>query len=268
MHPTNSANSLNGGADYHGRAVLQKELNFESENEHQELHLAIAGREGYYLTKRMFDVMGAICLLVLLFPLMLVIAMAIYIYSPGPIFYVQERIGAKRLRVNDQTYWRREPFRFFKFRTMKVNADSSIHQKYVTALIENDQKSMAEVQGEETSVRKILKDPRLIRPGSWLRKYSLDELPQLLNVLRGDMSLIGPRPSIAYEVKVYKPWHFRRFGAQPGISGLQQVMARCNKDFDEQVNLDIDYIEHQSLWLDIKIAIQTPFAIMSARGAY
>ncbi len=127
---------------------------------------------------------------------------------------------------------------------------------------------MAEVQGGETSVRKILKDPRLIRPGSWLRKFSLDELPQLWNVLRGDMSLIGPRPPISYEVNVYKPWHFRRFEAQPGISGLQQVKARCNKEFDEQVKLDIDYIENQSLWLDIKIAVKTPFAILSAKGAY
>lgn len=247
---------------------MQKEINAASESELHELHLATAGRHGYYFSKRLFDIVVAVFLLLILSPLMLVIAIAIFIYSPGPIFYVQERIGAKRHRVNDQTYWKREPFNFFKFRTMKVNADPSIHQKYVTALIENDQKSMADVQGEETSVRKILKDPRLIRPGSWLRKYSLDELPQLWNVLRGDISLIGPRPPISYEVKVYKPWHFRRFGAQPGISGLQQVKARCNKDFDEQVKLDIDYIEHQSLWLDIKIAVQTPFAILSARGAY
>lgn len=247
---------------------MQKEINVAGESELHELHLAIAGRHGYYFSKRLFDIVVAVFLLLILSPLMLVIAIAIFIYSPGPIFYVQERIGAKRHRVNDQTYWKREPFNFFKFRTMKVNADPSIHQKYVTALIENDQKSMADVQGEETSVRKILKDPRLIRPGSWLRKYSLDELPQLWNVLRGDMSLIGPRPPISYEVKVYKPWHFRRFGAQPGISGLQQVKARCNKDFDEQVKLDIDYIEHQSLWLDIKIVVQTPFAILSARGAY
>jgi len=250
------------------RDVLQKEFNLECESELQELHLAIAGREGYYIAKRLFDVVAAAFLLLILSPLMLVIAAAIYLYSPGPIFYVQERIGAKKLRVNGQIFWKLEPFRFFKFRTMKVNADPSIHQKYVTALIENDQKSMAEVQGGETSVRKILKDPRLIRPGSWLRKFSLDELPQLWNVLRGDMSLIGPRPPISYEVNVYKPWHFRRFEAQPGISGLQQVKARCNKEFDEQVKLDIDYIENQSLWLDIKIAVKTPFAILSAKGAY
>lgn len=248
--------------------MQQEKLYLEHETDLQELHLAIAGREGYYALKRLMDVVCATCLLLVLSPLMLVIAITIYLYSPGPIFYIQERIGAKRLKVGNQTFWKREPFRFFKFRTMKVNSDSSIHQKYVTALIKNDRTRMAEVQGRETSVRKILRDPRLIRPGSWLRKYSLDELPQLWNVLRGDMSLIGPRPPISYEVKVYKPWHYRRFDSQPGISGLQQIKARCNVDFDDQVKLDIEYTEKQSLWLDIKLAIQTPLAILMARGAY
>ncbi len=252
-----------------GRFILQEEnLHLDHEKDLQELHAAISGREGYYILKRLMDVICAACLLLVLSPLMAAIAVAIYLYSPGPIFFVQERIGAKRLRVGNQTFWRREPFRFYKFRTMKVNSDPSIHQKYVTALIENDKKGMVEVQGRETTVRKILNDPRLIRPGGWLRKFSLDELPQLWNVLRGDMSLIGPRPPIPYEVKVYKPWHYRRFDAQPGISGLQQVKARCNADFDDQVKLDIEYIEKQTLWLDIKIALQTPLAILLARGAH
>lgn len=242
-------------------------LDLEQETDIQEFHPAISGRERYYVAKRMMDIVGASLLFLILSPLMLMIAAAIYIYSPGPIFYIQERVGAKRLRVGNQILWKREAFRFFKFRTMKLNADSSIHQKYVTALIKNDQKGMAEVQGEETTVRKILHDPRLIRPGSLLRKFSLDELPQLWNVLRGDMSLIGPRPPIPYEVKVYKPWHYRRFSAQPGISGLQQVKARCTADFDDQVKFDLEYISHQSIWLDIKIALLTPLAILSGRGA-
>jgi lipopolysaccharide/colanic/teichoic acid biosynthesis glycosyltransferase len=243
-------------------------LNLEQETEVQELHLVMTGREGYYIAKRLMDIVGAACLLLVLSPLMLLIAAAIYIYSPGPIFYVQERVGAKRLRMGNQIFWKREPFRFFKFRTMKINADSSIHEKYVTALIKNDQKSMAEVQGENTKVRKLLHDPRLIRPGSLLRKFSLDELPQLWNVLIGDMSLVGPRPPIPYEVKVYKPWHYRRFGAQAGISGLQQVKARCSADFDAQIKIDLEYIANQSLWLDIKIALLTPLAILSSRGAH
>lgn len=248
--------------------MREEKLNLEYVTDIPELHTVITGRGVYYALKRLMDIVCAACLLLALSPFMLGIVAAIYVYSPGPVFYVQERVGAKRFRVGNQTYWKCEPFRFFKFRTMKINSDPSIHQKYVTALIANDRKAMAEVQGQETSARKILKDPRLIRPGSWLRKYSLDELPQLWNVLRGDMSLIGPRPPISYEVKVYKPWHYRRFDAQPGISGLQQVKARCNADFDDQVKLDIEYIERQSLWLDIKIALQTPLAILLARGAY
>jgi lipopolysaccharide/colanic/teichoic acid biosynthesis glycosyltransferase len=126
---------------------------------------------------------------------------------------------------------------------------------------------MTEIQGQETTVRKLLHDPRIIRPGSLLRKFSLDELPQLWNVLRGDMSMVGPRPAIPYEVDMYSQWHMRRLETTPGITGLQQVKARCITDFDEQVRLDIQYVDTQSLWLDLKIAIQTPFAILSGRGA-
>lgn len=234
----------------------------------EEIRLVIAGREGYYALKRGFDVAAALALLLILSPLMLLIAASIYAYSPGSVFFRQERVGSKRMRIGDRTYWKREHFTCYKFRTMKLNADSSIHQQYVKALIENDEKGMADAQGRETDVRKLVNDPRVIRPGKLLRKFSLDELPQLLNVLRGDMSLIGPRPSIPYEVQYYKPWHMRRLEAQPGLSGLQQVKARCIRDFDEQVKLDIEYIECQSLWLDFKIAVQTPLAILFARGAY
>ena len=230
--------------------------------------MAIAGREGYYIIKRALDCVAALLLLALLSPLLVLIAAAIYLYSPGPIFFQQERVGSRRMRVENQTCWKRERFTCYKFRTMKLNADSSIHEHYVKALIQNDEKVMTEAQGQETSIRKMVNDPRIIRPGKLLRKLSLDELPQLWNVLRGDMSLIGPRPSIPYEVQYYKPWHMRRLEAQPGLSGLQQVKARCIKDFDEQVKLDIEYIEGQSLWLDFQIALQTPLAILFARGAY
>jgi lipopolysaccharide/colanic/teichoic acid biosynthesis glycosyltransferase len=108
----------------------------------------------------------------------------------------------------------------------------------------------------------------VIAPGKILRKFSLDELPQLWNVLRGDMSMVGPRPAIPYEVEMYKPWHRLRLQAQPGITGWQQVTARCVVDFDEQVRLDVEYIERQSLWLDLEIAFKTPLAILFARGAY
>jgi lipopolysaccharide/colanic/teichoic acid biosynthesis glycosyltransferase len=150
---------------------------------------------------------------------------------------------------------------------MKLNADSSIHRAYVQALITNDEERMTALQGEATEIRKLIHDSRIIRPGIILRKLSLDELPQLWNVLRGDMSLVGPRPAIPYEVEVYQPWHLGRFQAQPGISGLQQVKARCTSDFDQQVRLDLEYIQNQSMWLDLKIILQTPLVIFSTKGA-
>jgi lipopolysaccharide/colanic/teichoic acid biosynthesis glycosyltransferase len=232
------------------------------------LNFAARDRDGYYAEKRFLDFTIGFLLLVLLSPLMLLIALLIFIYSPGPIFFVQERVGAKKQSREGRTYWKKQNFHCYKFRTMHVNADPAIHQAYVKALIENDEEKMTALQGAKTKPRKLVNDARIIRPGKLLRKLSLDELPQFWNVVKGDMSLVGPRPAIPYEVEVYKPWHFRRLEAQPGITGLQQVTARCNTDFDEQVKQDIQYIEKQSLWLDIKIILKTPLAVISARGAY
>jgi lipopolysaccharide/colanic/teichoic acid biosynthesis glycosyltransferase len=237
--------------------------------------------------KRAFDFCSALILLIILCPFLILISFVILIYSPGPVFFVQERVGAKRQIRNGQAYWKQVNFRCYKFRTMKLNTDSSIHQAYIKALIENNEEQMqavqkaatrprgrisqeqlAAAQKAPTQPRKLVNDERVIAPGRILRKLSLDELPQLWNVLRGDMSLIGPRPAIPYEVEMYKPWHKLRLQTQPGLSGLQQVTARCTADFDEQVKLDIAYIKHQSFWLDLKIAFKTPLAIISTRGAY
>jgi lipopolysaccharide/colanic/teichoic acid biosynthesis glycosyltransferase len=196
------------------------------------------------------------------------VAILIFMYSPGPIFFTQERVGAKRHFDGKHFYWKRVNFRCYKFRTMKVNADSAIHREFVQAVIKNDQERMSAIQGETTETRKLIHDSRIIRPGVILRKWSLDELPQLWNVLRGDMSLVGPRPAIPYEVEVYQPWHMKRFQAQAGISGLQQVDARCTNDFDYQVRLDLEYIKNQSFWLDMMIILRTPLAIFSTKGAY
>jgi lipopolysaccharide/colanic/teichoic acid biosynthesis glycosyltransferase len=225
-------------------------------------------RNGYYFAKRILDVVFAFTLLVFLSPLMLIIAITIFIYSPGPIFFVQERVGVKRQSFKNYSYWKKEYFHCYKFRTMKINADPAIHQAYIKALIENDEAKMTALQGAPTQPRKLVKDPRIIRPGKLLRKLSLDELPQLWNVLIGDMSLIGPRPAIPYEVDMYKPWHLRRLEAQPGITGLQQVTARCSANFDKQIQLDIDYIDNQSFWLDVKIILKTPLAVISTKGAH
>lgn len=248
--------------------------------------LVITDRRTYYAAKRVMDILIAGLLLIVMLPIMALAAILIFVYSPGPVFFIQERVGAKRLTRGRTTTWEPTRFRCFKFRTMRINADASVHRAYVRALIENDQQEMQAVQQQATEPRKaqllhvlaaqvsptqprkLTHDARIIRPGRILRKLSIDELPQLINVLRGDMSMIGPRPAIPYEVEMYKPWHMLRLQAQPGLTGLQQVTARCTADFDEQVRLDIEYIRQQSIWLDLKIALKTPLAILFARGAY
>ena len=253
-----------------GDTALQNETRLDSirSNNPKALRLVSEGSNIYYAVKRMMDFVIAFILLMFLSPLMLLVAVIIFIYSPGPIFFKQERVGARRQSHGGRSTWKRVNFQCYKFRTMKIDADPSVHQAYVKALIENDEAQMAALQGAPTQPRKLVNDSRIIRPGKLLRKLSLDELPQLWNVLIGDMSLIGPRPAIPYEVEMYKPWHLRRLEAQPGITGLQQVIARCTTDFDQQVRFDIEYIDNQSLWLDIKIIIKTPLAIVSTTGAY
>ncbi len=231
------------------------------------LRRAIQSRNVYYILKRAADLIIALVLLTLLSPLFLLITIGIALYSPGPIFFVQNRVGSKRFFGKKGWQWEKTIFHCYKFRTMHVNADTSIHQAYVQALIENNQEKMTRLQGQTSKVRKLARDPRITRPGKILRKLSLDELPQLWNVVRGEMSLVGPRPAIPYEVEMYKPWHLLRLEAQPGITGLQQVTERCTADFDQQVKIDMEYIENQSLWLDIKILLRTPLAVISTRGA-
>jgi lipopolysaccharide/colanic/teichoic acid biosynthesis glycosyltransferase len=256
-------------------ALPQKEYGMQSEadldliRQHDPDALRLVAEEngGYYLAKRVLDIFAASILLSLLLPLMVLIALAIKIYSPGPIFFVQERVGSKRRTRGKKSYWKRATFSCYKFRTMHLNADSSIHQAYIKALINNDHEQIQILQGNTSNIHKLVHDSRITRPGKLLRKLSLDELPQLFNVMRGDMSLVGPRPAIPYEVAMYKPWHLQRLEVQPGITGLQQVTSRSTANFDEQVRLDIEYIHRQSAWLDIMIILKTPFVIISTRGA-
>jgi lipopolysaccharide/colanic/teichoic acid biosynthesis glycosyltransferase len=229
---------------------------------------ATKARNGYYTAKRILDVVVAATLLILLSPLMLLIALLIFVYSPGSVFFFQERVGARRYFNGTHWSWERVNFRCIKFRTMKPNADSAIHQAYMKALIEKDEQAMAVLQSQDTKVRKLVKDARIIGPGYFLRKVSLDELPQLWNVLRGEMSLVGPRPAIPYEVEMYQPWHLRRLEAQPGLTGLQQIMARSTADFDQQIQLDLEYIEKQSFVFDLIIILKTPWVVFSTKGAY
>ena len=231
------------------------------------LNPLVEDRSTYFVSKRILDLTLTISALVILLPVLILIAILIWLDSPGPVFFVQERVGARRHARGGLACWQKVTFPFVKFRTMVHNADPSLHREYIKAFINNDALAMAEVQGEDTSVRKLVHDPRVTRIGRFLRKSSLDELPQLWNVLWGDMSWVGPRPAIAYEVQEYKPWHLQRLETLPGLTGFWQVTARSSADFDEMVSLDIQYIEKQSLWLDIKILLKTPFVVLTGKGA-
>lgn len=196
------------------------------------------------------DILGSTLALVFLSPLFLAVAFAVKMSSPGPILFRQERLGQFG-----------RPFMFLKFRTMKVQNSSSIHEVYVRKLI-----SGAPMEG---GIFKIQNDPRVTRIGSFLRKASLDELPQFWNVLKGEMSLVGPRPPVPYEAEMYDLWHRRRFlSAKPGVTGLWQVTGRSRTTFAEMVRLDLRYVESCSPWLDLKILWQTPLAVLTGSGAY
>ncbi len=221
----------------------------------------------YHVLKRLLDIIIAALLLIILSPVMALIAILIVVDSRGPIIFAQERVGARRWFRDGFSYWQQTVFTCYKFRSMTHDADQSIHQAFTKAFIHNDHKSMAALQGGDTETRKLVHDPRVTRIGRILRKTSLDELPQLWNVLKGDMSLVGPRPPIPYEVEEYKPWHRQRLKTKPGLTGLWQITARSSTDFDEMVKLDIRYIERQSLWLDLNILLKTPLVVLSGKGA-
>ena len=205
--------------------------------------------------KRALDVAGSAALLLFLAPVFALVAALVKLTSPGPALFRQVRVGH-----------RGKPFDVLKFRTMRVNSDAVIHQDYVSAYIKG---CAQQNDGGNGKVFKLTHDPRITPVGSFLRKTSLDELPQLWNVLRGDMSLVGPRPPIPYEVVQYKPWHCRRvLEAKPGITGLWQVNGRSRTTFDEMVRLDLRYARMCSLWTDIKILLATPRAVIAGKGGY
>jgi lipopolysaccharide/colanic/teichoic acid biosynthesis glycosyltransferase len=209
------------------------------------------------------DMVGALLMLSLLSPLMLLIAILIKLDTPGPVIFVQERVGARRRTKAGRTGWEISNFLVYKFRTMVSDADQSIHQAHIKAFIEG---RIEPDHGAEAGF-KLNHDPRVTRVGRMLRKTSLDELPQLVNVLKGEMSLVGPRPVPTYEVAQYEPRHYERLAALPGITGLWQVRGRGRVSFDEMIAMDIEYVRHQSPWLDIKILLLTIPAVLTGRGA-
>jgi lipopolysaccharide/colanic/teichoic acid biosynthesis glycosyltransferase len=216
-----------------------------------------------WLCKRALDLTLSSLALLILSPLLLLIAVLIKADSRGPIFFVHRRVGARRRVREGRVEWERCEFPMYKFRSMYHNADQSLHQAHVQALAQG-QVGSAE---HESATLKLVGDPRITRVGRLLRRASLDELPQLVNVWRGDMSLVGPRPLPPYEVAEFKPWHYERFGALPGISGFWQVYGRCQVSFDEMIQMDVDYVRQRSIWLDLKLLLLTFPAILSGRGA-
>jgi len=214
----------------------------------------------YEPVKRILDIIVASVGLVLFFPLWLLIAIAIKVTSPGPILYVADTVG-KDGRI----------FPFYKFRTMRNDSDEAPHKQYLARFVEKNEPYtiIRREDGSEERVYKIVNDSRVTRLGRILRATGLDEAPQLLNVLKGEMSMVGPRPPRVAEYEHYEDWHKQRLTVMPGITGLYQVTARSVVPFDEVVRIDLEYIQNRSLWLDLKIMLLTPINVIILRkGGY
>jgi lipopolysaccharide/colanic/teichoic acid biosynthesis glycosyltransferase len=206
--------------------------------------------------KRGMDIAGSALMLIACAPLLLIIALAIKATSKGPALFKQQRVGQYG-----------QSFQFLKFRSMYIDNDHSVHKEYVTKLIASEADPEPS-SGNEKAIYKLTNDSRITRVGKLLRRTSLDELPQLFNVLKGDMSLVGPRPAIQYELEAYQTWHRRRvLEVKPGLTGLWQVTGRSRVKFDDMVRLDLRYATSWSPWVDFKILMRTPLAVIKGAGA-
>ena len=215
------------------------------------------GKKTSLLLKRLIDIVGSAFALILLAPVFAILAALIKGTSKGPIFFRQQRLGQFQI-----------PFAFLKFRSMHVTTDAEIHKEYVTNFIAGRAKPNR-LDGSRRRVYKLTNDPRVTWIGKFMRRTSLDEIPQFWNVLTGHMSLVGPRPPIGYEIDAYDTWHRRRLlEAKPGITGLWQVHGRSRTTFDDMVRLDLRYSRMCSPLSDLKILLQTPRAVISGDGAY
>ncbi len=232
---------------------------YDDEKEEKKLFYPDLGatEEGYFrkAIRRVVDVIGSLTALVLFGPVFLIAPLAIMLTSKGPIFFRQDRVGEDG-----------KLFTLLKFRSMYTDCKDELHREYVRKFIHGQVEGADQGEG---GVYKITKDPRITPVGAFLRRTSFDELPQFLNVLMGDMSLVGPRPALPYEVEEYDLWHKGRvWGGKPGITGKWQVEGRSSTSFDGMVRLDIKYFEKRSIWADIKLIFKTPIALVTARGAY
>jgi lipopolysaccharide/colanic/teichoic acid biosynthesis glycosyltransferase len=221
-----------------------------------DLSTTASGKKPLLILKRAIDIAGGLLLSLICLPFCVLIAIVIKATSKGPVLFRQMRVGQHGRQ-----------FVFLKFRSMYVDNDHSIHREFVTKLINNE--ASGDAAHKPGTVYKLTGDKRITPIGRLLRKTSLDELPQFLNVLRGEMSLVGPRPPIPYELAAYQTWHRRRLlEVKPGITGLWQVTGRSTVDFDAMVRLDLKYATSWSPWLDIKILLRTPLAVIRGSGAY
>jgi lipopolysaccharide/colanic/teichoic acid biosynthesis glycosyltransferase len=202
--------------------------------------------------KYAFDALAALAVFILVLPIFLAFAVLIKFTSPGPAFYRAHAVG-KGGRF----------FRMLKFRSMITGASKDIHKDYVTRLIRGEI-----TQDGSGKTLKVTNDPRITPVGRFLRKTSLDELPQLINVLKGEMSLVGPRPCLPYEYEIYKDWHKKRTAVRPGITGLWQVVGRSEVGFEDMILLDLYYIYNRSLELDLSILFETVFVVLKKKGAH
>lgn len=218
------------------------------------------------ILKRAVDLLFASIILVLTSPILVACAVAVVVTSRGPILFRQERIGAVRERRGPLGTWRLRPFIIYKFRSMYVGRNDEDHRKLTEAIITGD-KETTRTLATTPGLLKLSEDPRITPVGAFLRRSSLDELPQLINVIKGEMSIVGPRPPLQYEVDHYLPWHMGRFNAKPGMTGLWQVMGRATLSFEEMVKLDIQYTQQQSLLLDLRIMLMTFRAVINGRGS-
>jgi lipopolysaccharide/colanic/teichoic acid biosynthesis glycosyltransferase len=207
------------------------------------------GRTAGTVAGRLLDLLVAAIVLLVLAPLLIAIALAVRIDSKGPVLFRQCRVGRGR-----------REFTIFKFRTMCQDADAARHRKYVQTLIDGSRES------ERGHLYKLSVDDRVTPVGRFLRSWSLDELPQLINVLRGQMALVGPRPVIPYEVDMYPDAYLKRFAVKPGLTGLWQVSGRNERTYDEMVSFDIEYAESSSLWLDLRILAKTVPVVLRRQG--
>ena len=207
---------------------------------------------GYRISKRALDLVVGVIALVLLSPVMLVIALAVVFDSRGPAFFRQTRVGLAGA-----------PFTMIKFRTMEHDNDEAQHKEYYQALVAGTAESRDAGNGDRVF---LLDDPRVTRIGAWLRKTSLDELPNLFNVIGGSMSLVGPRPPIDYEVEMYDTRSKGKLAAKPGMSGLAQVSGRGTLNFEQIIELDLEYVATRSFWLDVRLLARTIPAVLWRRG--